>query len=223
MILAYRNGAPVRVRDIGIAVEGPENAKTAGWAYAGPAASAGSTVHNGRAITLFIAKQPGANVIETVDQIKATLPRLQASIPSSVSVNILVDRTQNIRASVEDVEHTLLITIACVVPVIFVFLLSMPATIIPSLTVPLALLGTAAIMYPLHYSLDNLSLMALTIAVGFAVDDAIVMLENIYRHIEEGMPPLEAAYKGAAEIEFTIISISVSLVAEFIPLLLMGA
>jgi HAE1 family hydrophobic/amphiphilic exporter-1 len=222
MVLAYRNGAPVRVRDIGVAVEGPENAKTAGWAYAGPAASAGSTVHNGRAITLFIAKQPGANVIETVDQIKAALPKLQASIPSSISVNILVDRTQNIRASVEDVELTLVITIACVVLVIFVFLLSVPATVIPSLTVPLALLGTAAIMYLLHYSLDNLSLMALTIAVGFVVDDAIVMLENIYRHVEEGMPPLEAAYKGAAEIGFTIISISVSLVAVFIPLLLMG-
>jgi HAE1 family hydrophobic/amphiphilic exporter-1 len=157
-----------------------------------------------------------------VDRIKAELPRLEAAIPSTVSVNTLIDRTQNIRASVKDVEHTLIITILCVVAVIFVFLLNLPATIIPSLTVPLALLGTAAIMYLLNYSLDNLSLMALTIAVGFVVDDAIVMLENIYRHIEDGMPPLQAAYKGAQEIGFTIISISVSLIAVFIPLLLMG-
>jgi HAE1 family hydrophobic/amphiphilic exporter-1 len=222
MVLAYRNGAPVRVRDIGVAVEGPENAKTAGWAYAGAATPEDSTLRNGRAINLFITKQPGANVIETVDRIKAELPRLEAAIPSTVSVNTLIDRTQNIRASVKDVEHTLIITILCVVAVIFVFLLNLPATIIPSLTVPLALLGTAAIMYLLNYSLDNLSLMALTIAVGFVVDDAIVMLENIYRHIEDGMPPLQAAYKGAQEIGFTIISISVSLIAVFIPLLLMG-
>jgi HAE1 family hydrophobic/amphiphilic exporter-1 len=222
MVLAYRNGAPVRVRDIGVAVEGPENAKTAGWAYAGAAAPAGSTLQNGRAINLFITKQPGANVIETVERIKAQLPKLEAAIPSTVTVSTLIDRTQNIRASVADVEHTLIITIACVVAVIFAFLLSVPATVIPSLTVPLALLGTAAVMYLLNYSLDNLSLMALTIAVGFVVDDAIVMLENIYRHIEEGMPPLQAAYRGAEEIGFTIISISVSLIAVFIPLLLMG-
>jgi HAE1 family hydrophobic/amphiphilic exporter-1 len=222
MVLAYRNGAPVRVRDIGVAVEGPENAKTAGWAYAGAASPAGEGLQDGRAITLFITKQPGANVIETVDRIREALPKLQAAMPPTVQVHTLVDRTQNIRASVKDVELTLLVTIACVVLVIFVFLLDLPATVIPGVTVPLALAGTAAVMYLLGYSLDNLSLMALTIAVGFVVDDAIVMLENIYRHVEAGMKPLEAAYQGASEIGFTIVSISVSLVAVFIPLLLMG-
>lgn len=222
MVLAYRGGAPVRVRDIGVAVEGPENALTAGWAYAGAAEPPGGSLQNGRAMILFVRKQPGANVIETVDRIKAALPRLQAAIPPSVSVNILVDRTQNIRASVHDVERTLMITIVAVVLVIFAFLLNVPATVIPALTVPLSLMGTAAVMYLLGYSLDNLSLMALTIAVGFVVDDAIVMLENIHRHVEAGLNPLEAAYKGAAEVGFTIISISVSLVAVFIPLLLMG-
>ncbi len=222
MVLAWRNGAPVRVRDIGVAVEGPENTFNAGWAYPGAAAPADSAIHAGRGMTLFIRKQPGANVIDTVDGILAALPRLRAAIPPSVSVNVIVDRTQNIRASVKDVELTLVITIAAVILVIFVFLLSVPATVIPGLTVPLALMGTAAMMYVLNFSLDNLSLMALTIAVGFVVDDAIVMLENIYRYIEQGMKPLEAAYKGAGEIGFTIISISVSLVAVFIPLLLMG-
>jgi len=222
MVLAYRNGAPVRVRDIGIAVEDAENTLTAGWAYAGAAAPPGDAVHNGRGMILFVHKQPGANVIETVDTIKAALPRLRAAIPPTVSVNTLVDRTQNIRASVHDVEITLVITIIAVILVIFVFLLSVPATVIPGLTVPLALMGTAAAMYVMNYSLDNLSLMALTIAVGFVVDDAIVMLENIYRHVEAGLKPLEAAYKGASEIGFTIVSISVSLIAVFIPLLLMG-
>jgi HAE1 family hydrophobic/amphiphilic exporter-1 len=234
MVLAYKNGAPVRVRDIGVAVEGPENQRLAGWAFAGaaaasapedgdaPQAGGGSTLQNGRAIVMTVTKQPGANVIETVNSVMAAMPRLQAAIPPTVSVNVLVDRTQNIRASVKDVEFTLVITIIAVVAVIFVFLLNVPATVIPGLTVPLALMGTAAVMYLLNYSLDNLSLMALTIAVGFVVDDAIVMLENIYRHVEEGMAPMEAAYKGAGEIGFTIISISVSLVAVFIPLLLMG-
>ncbi len=171
---------------------------------------------------LVITKQPGANVIETVDAIKAALPQLKAAIPPTVDVNILVDRTQTIRASVRDVEFTLMLSIALVVGVIFVFLRNVPATLIPSVTVPLALLGTAAVMYLVGFSLDNLSLMALTIAVGFVVDDAIVMLENIYRHVEDGMAPMEAALKGAGEIGFTIISISVSLVAVFIPLLLMG-
>ncbi len=221
VVLAYRNGAPVRVRDIGVAIDAPENNKVAAWAYGG-AADPESGISNGRGIILVITKQPGANVIETVDAIKAALPRLQASIPPTVEVNILVDRTQTIRASVRDVEHTLLLTIALVVLVIFVFLRSVPATLIPSLTVPLALTGTAAVMYIVGFSLDNLSLMALTISVGFVVDDAIVMLENIYRHVEDGMAPMEAAFKGAGEIGFTIISISVSLVAVFIPLLLMG-
>jgi HAE1 family hydrophobic/amphiphilic exporter-1 len=221
VVLAYKNGAPIRVRDIGVAVDAPENNKVAAWAYVG-AAALDSGIDNGRSILLVITKQPGANVIETVDAIKAALPRLQASIPPTVNVQILVDRTQTIRASVRDVEHTLMLTIALVVLVIFVFLRSVPATLIPSVTVPLALTGTAAVMYLAGFSLDNLSLMALTISVGFVVDDAIVMLENIYRHVEGGMSPMEAAFKGAGEIGFTIISISVSLVAVFIPLLLMG-
>ncbi|MDM0080166.1 efflux RND transporter permease subunit [Variovorax sp. J31P179] len=222
MVLAWRNGAPIRVRDIGVAVDGPENSKVAAWGFAGPAAAVGSDIANGRAIMLAITKSPGANVIETVDRIQAAMPKLKAAIPPSISVNTLVDRTQTIRASVKDVEFTLLLSIALVVAVIFVFLRNVTVTLIPSVTVPLALLGTAAVMYVVGYSLDNLSLMALTIAVGFVVDDAIVMLENIYRHIEDGMAPMEAALKGAGEIGFTIISISVSLVAVFIPLLLMG-
>ena len=220
VILAYRNGAPIRVSDIGVAIDAPENNKVAAWAYSGAAAP--DSVGNGRGMLLVITKQPGANVIETVDAIKKALPRLQASIPPTVKVDTLIDRTQTIRASVKDVESTLLLTIALVVLVIFIFLRNVAATLIPSVTVPLALMGTAGVMYMLGYSLDNLSLMALTIAVGFVVDDAIVMLENIYRYVEEGMDPMEAAFKGAGEIGFTIISISVSLVAVFIPLLLMG-
>ncbi|MFJ9533881.1 efflux RND transporter permease subunit [Herbaspirillum sp. NPDC101396] len=222
MVLAYRAGAPIRVRDIGVAIDAPENMKIAAWAFSGAAAETDTTLTNGRSIVLAITKQPGANVIETVDRIKAAMPRLRAAIPASVHVNTLIDRTQTIRASVEDVEFTLVLTIALVVMVIFVFLRNVAATLIPSITVPLAIMGTAAVMYLVGYSLDNLSLMALTIAVGFVVDDAIVMLENIYRYVEEGMDPMEAALKGAGEIGFTIISISVSLVAVFIPLLLMG-
>ena len=210
VILAYRNGAPVRVRDIGRAVDGPENTKLAGW-------------QNGRrGVQLLIFKQPGANVIETVDRIKAELPQLRASIPPSIRIQVVVDRTVNIRASVADVQFTLMLSVALVVMVIFVFLRNAWATIIPSVSVPLALVGTFAVMWLMDYSLDNLSLMALTIAVGFVVDDAIVMLENIFRHMEEGLDPLEAALKGAGEIGFTIVSISLSLVAVFIPLLLMG-
>jgi hydrophobe/amphiphile efflux-1 (HAE1) family protein len=209
-IVAYRNGAPIRVRDIGRAVDGPENTRLAAWANGKPA------------ILLPVFKQPGANVIDTVDRIKATMPQLQAAIPPTVKVDVLSDRTQTIRASVADVQFTLMLTIGLVIAVIFVFLRSVWATVIPSITVPLALVGTFAVMYVLGYSLDNLSLMALTIAVGFVVDDAIVMLENIHRHLEEGLSPLEAALKGAGEIGFTIISISLSLVAVFIPLLLMG-
>ena len=222
MVIAWRNGAPIKVRDIGAAVDAPENAKLAAWSFTGGSPPEGNNIRNDRAIILGVTKMPGANVIETVDSIRAALPRLQASIPPSITVNTLSDRTHNIRASVKDVEFTLLLSIALVVGIIFVFLRNVVVTLIPSITVPLALMGTAAVMYLLNYSLDNLSLMALTIAVGFVVDDAIVMLENIYRHIEDGMEPLAAAYKGAAEISFTIISISVSLVAVFIPLLLMG-
>ncbi len=220
VIIAYKNGAPVRIRDIGVAVDAPENNKAAGWAYSGAAAP--DSVGNGRGMILVITKQPGANVIDTVDAIKAALPRLQAAIPPTVKVDTLIDRTQTIRAAVKDVESTLALTIVLVVLVIFLFLRNVAATLIPSVTVPLALMGTAGAMYLLNYSLDNLSLMALTIAVGFVVDDAIVMLENIYRYVEEGMSPMDAAFKGAGEIGFTIISISVSLVAVFIPLLLMG-
>jgi HAE1 family hydrophobic/amphiphilic exporter-1 len=222
VVLAYKNGAPIRVRDVGVAVDGPENDKLSGWAFAGGTPDPRNTLTNGRGIVLAVAKEPGANVIETVDAIKKALPQLRAEIPPSVRVNTIIDRTQNIRASVHEVELTLLLTVFLVVMIIFVFLREVAATLIPCVTVPLALMGTAAIMYLLGYSLDNLSLMALTIAVGFVVDDAIVMLENIYRHVEEGMKPLEAAYKGAGEIGFTIVSISVSLIAVFIPLLLMG-
>ncbi len=210
VIVAYKNGAPVRVRDIGQAVDGPENIKLAAWANGKPA------------ILLPVFKQPGANVIATVDLIKNALPQLRAAIPPVVKIDVLSDRTQTIRASVADVQFTLMLTIGLVVMVIFLFLRSLWATAIPSVSVPLALVGTCGLMYVLGYSLDNLSLMALTIAVGFVVDDAIVMLENIHRHIEDGLSPMEAAIKGAGEIGFTIISISLSLVAVFIPLLLMG-
>jgi HAE1 family hydrophobic/amphiphilic exporter-1 len=210
VIIAYRNGGPLRIRDIGQAVTGPEDAKQAAWA-------------NGkRGVFLVVYKQPGANVIDTVDKIKAMLPRLVAAIPPAIKIDVISDRTQTIRAAVEDVQFTLLLTIALVVMVIFVFLRSFWATVIPTVTVPLALLGACALMWVFGYTLDNLSLMALTIAVGFVVDDAIVMLENITRYIEEGEKPLAAAFKGAKEIGFTIVSISISLVAVLIPLLLMG-
>jgi HAE1 family hydrophobic/amphiphilic exporter-1 len=210
VIIAYRNGGPLRIRDIGQAVSGPEDNKQAAWA-------------NGkRGVFLVIFKQPGANVIETVDKIKAELPRLVAAIPPAIHINIISDRTTTIRAAVEDVQFTLLVTIALVVMVIFLFLRSFWATVIPTVTVPLALLGACSLMWVFGYTLDNLSLMALTIAVGFVVDDAIVMLENITRYVEQGEKPLAAAFKGASEIGFTIISISISLVAVLIPLLLMG-
>jgi len=210
VIIAYRNGGPLRIRDIGRAVSGPEDMKQAAWA------------DGKRGVFLVIFKQPGANVIDTVDRIKAQLPRLIAAIPPAVKIKIISDRTLTIRSAVEDVQFTLLITIVLVVMVIFVFLRSAWATIIPSITVPLALLGACSLMWAFGYTLDNLSLMALTIAVGFVVDDAIVMLENISRYIEAGEKPLAAAFKGASEIGFTIVSISVSLVAVLIPLLLMG-
>jgi HAE1 family hydrophobic/amphiphilic exporter-1 len=223
VIVAYRNGAPVRVRDIGTAIDGPENMRLAAWAYNGAGGNAASSMlANGRTILLGIDKQPGANVIETADRIRAALPRILAAIPPSIKIGVISDRTQTIRASVDDVEFTLVLTICLVVMVIFVFLRNVPATLIPGATVPLAIMGTAAVMYLVGYSLDNISLMALTIAVGFVVDDAIVMLENIYRHVENGMSAREAALRGSGEISFTIISISVSLVAVFIPLLLMG-
>ena len=178
--------------------------------------------NNKDGVILAIFKQPGANVIETVDQIKAELPQLTASIPPAVKVETMLDRTVTIRASVADVEFTLVLTICLVVMVILLFLRNFWATLIPSVTVPLALAGSFAAMYLMHFSLDNLSLMALTIAVGFVVDDAIVVVENIYRHVEHGEPPFAAALKGSREIGFTVVSISCSLIAVFIPLLLMS-
>jgi HAE1 family hydrophobic/amphiphilic exporter-1 len=210
VIVAFRDGAPLRVRDIGQAVTGPQDTTQAAWA------------DGERGLVIVVYKQPGANVIDTVDKIKAELPRLQATMPAAIKIFTLSDRTQTIRAAVEDVQFTLLLTIALVVMVIFIFLRNLWATIIPSVTVPLALLGACALMWFANYSLDNLSLMALTIAVGFVVDDAIVMLENITRYVEEGETPFEAALKGSREIAFTIVSISVSLIAVLIPLLLMG-
>jgi hydrophobic/amphiphilic exporter-1 (mainly G- bacteria), HAE1 family len=210
VVVAYQNGAPVRIRDIGVAVDGPENNLLTAW----------QNGHNG--ILLLIYKQAGANVIDAVERVQALLPHALASVPPSIKVDTVANRTTTIQAAVRDVEFTLALTIALVVLVIFLFLRNAWATIIPGVTVPLALLGTAAMMYVLHYSLDNLSLMALTIAVGFVVDDAIVMLENVYRHIENGLSPMQATLKGAGEIGFTIMSISISLVAVFIPLLLMG-
>jgi HAE1 family hydrophobic/amphiphilic exporter-1 len=210
IIVAYRNGGALRVRDIGQVVTGPQDTTQAAWA------------DGKRAIFLVIYKQPGANVIDTVDNILAQLPHIRASMPPAINIFTLSDRTQTIRAAVQDVQFTLLLTIALVVMVIFIFLRSLWATIIPSVTVPLALLGACALMWVAGYTLDNLSLMALTISVGFVVDDAIVMLENITRYIEEGEEPLAAALKGSREIGFTIISISISLIAVLIPLLLMS-
>jgi len=210
LIIAYRNGAPVRIRDVGRALSAPENDLIAGW------------YNNQRAIVLPIQRQPGANVIATVNRIKAAMPVLQASIPPAIKVHIISDRTETIRASVSDVQFTLMLTVALVVMVIFVFLRNFWATVIPAVTVPLSLIGTFAVLYELGYSLDNLSLMALSIAVGFVVDDAVVVIENIVRHMEEGATPFQAALKGAGEIGFTIVSITLSLIAVFIPLFLMG-
>jgi hydrophobe/amphiphile efflux-1 (HAE1) family protein len=210
LIIAYRNGSPVRVRDIGRAISAGENELIAGW------------FNQQRAIILAIQRQPGANVIETVNRVKAMLPVLQASIPAAVKVSVISDRTETIRASVADVQFTLMLTVALVVMVIFIFLRNFWATIIPAVTVPLSLVGTFAVLYELGYSLDNLSLMALSIAVGFVVDDAVVVIENIVRHMEEGASAFEASLKGAGEIGFTIVSITLSLIAVFIPLFLMS-
>ncbi|GAN52224.1 MdtB/MuxB family multidrug efflux RND transporter permease subunit [Methylobacterium radiotolerans] len=209
-IIAYRNGAPVMLSEVADVVEGPENTKLGAWADATPA------------VILNIQRQPGANVIATVDKIKALLPQLQASLPAAVAVAPLTDRTTTIRASVEDVQFELGLAIALVVLVIFLFLRSLSATLIPSLSVPLSLVGALSVMDLYGFSLDNLSLMALTIATGFVVDDAIVVIENIARHVEAGDSPLEAALKGSREIGFTIISLTVSLIAVLIPLLFMG-
>ena len=209
-IIAYRNGGPIRVRDVGVSIVAPQDATLKGW------------VNQHRGIILAVQRLPGANVIGTVQAIKAALPQLKKSIPPTIEISVISDRTTTIRASVADVQFTLLLTIALVVGVIFLFLRSVWATVIPAIAVPVSIIGTFGVMYVLGYSLDNLSLMALSIAVGFIVDDAIVMVENIARHIEMGKRPLQAALDGAGEVGFTILSISLSLDAVFIPLLLMS-
>jgi hydrophobe/amphiphile efflux-1 (HAE1) family protein len=210
VIVAYRNGAPVRLGDVGDVIDSSELPRTGAW-YRGQQAE-----------VLLILRQPGANTVETIKQIQAMMPQLRASIPPSVKIDLISDRSQTVSASLSDVQFTLTLTIGLVVMVIFLFLRNVWATIIPSVTVPLSIVATFGIMYMLGYSLDNLSLMALTISVGFVVDDAIVMIENIVRYIEEGEKPFDAAIKGAGQIGFTIISITVSLCAVFIPLLFMG-
>ena len=210
LIITYRNGAPVRLRDVGQVLDDVQNNRTGSW------------VNEDRSITLAIQKQPGTNTVEVADAVKAMLPGLRAQMPAAVQAEIFYDRAQGIRDSVHDVKFTLGLTLALVVLVIFLFLRSVPATLIPSLALPMSIIGTFGVMYVLNYSLDNLSLMALTLAVGFVVDDAIVMLENIVRHMEMGKKPLQAALDGAAEIGFTILSMTLSLTAVFIPLLFMG-
>ena len=221
LIVGYHNGAPVRVRDLGGAILDIENNQSAAWSYPG-GANTDETFKPGRAIILTVFKQPGANVIEAVDRVKAAMPALQAGVPPAIAIHIVADRTQTIRASVADVESSLVITVLLVVVVIFLFLRNVRATLIPSAVMPLSLLASAGIMLPLGYSLDNLSLMALSIAAGFVVDDAIVMLDVIWRRIEEGESPIKAALAGAGEVGFTIISISISLIAVFTPLMFMG-
>ncbi len=210
VIVAYKNGAPVRLKDVATIVDGVENSRQAAWMNATPA------------VIVNIQRQPGANIIQVVDRIKALLPKLRATIPSSIGMATLTDRTITVRASVADVEFELMVCIALVVAVIFLFLRNLAATFIPSIAVPLSLVGTFAVMYLLGYSLNNLTLMALTISTGFVVDDAIVMIENIMRYVEEGERPLDAALKGAEQIGFTIVSLTISLIAVLIPLLFMG-
>jgi multidrug efflux pump len=210
VVVAYRNGAPVRLSDVARVVDGAESVKQAAWMNDVPA------------VILNVQRQPAANIIAVVDRIKTLLPQIESSLPSGIQISVLTDRTSTIRASVRDVQFTLMLTIALVVMVIFLFLRSPSATLIPSVAVPLSLVGTFAAMYFLGYSLNNLTLMALTISTGFVVDDAIVMIENVVRYIEEGEKPLQAALKGAKQIGFTILSLTVSLIAVLIPLLFMG-
>ncbi|MGZ4832325.1 MAG: efflux RND transporter permease subunit, partial [Terriglobales bacterium] len=215
LIVAYRNGNPVRLGELGDVFDSVENDKTASW-YAGPQHKLN------RAIVLAIQKQPGTNTVEVVNSINALMPSFRAQIPASVSLDTLYDRSKTIRASVDDVKFTLFLALILVILVIFLFLRNLSATFIPSLALPFSLVGTFAVMYALDYSLDNLSLMALTLSVGFVVDDAIVMLENIVRHLEQGEKPMQAAFRGSREIGFTIVSMTLSLAAVFIPVLFMG-
>src|SRR5471030_436076 len=210
LVIAYKNGAPIRLAQIASSTQGPENPRQAAWTDSTPS------------IVLNIQRQPGANVIDVVDRVQQLLPKLRASLPATIKVAVLTDRTQTIRASVTDVQYELGVAVLLVVIVIFLFLRNLPATIIPAVTVPLTLVGTLAVAYGLGFSLNNLTLMALTIAIGFVVDDAIVMIENITRYIEAGDSPMEAALKGSEQIGFTIISLSIALIAVMIPLLFMG-
>jgi len=210
LVVAYRNGAAVHVSDVGDAVDSVEDLRNAGYANGKPS------------VLLVIFRQPGANIIDTVDRIRAIMPQLQAEIPQTIQMTVSLDQTITIRASVREVERTLIISVILVILVVFVFLRSVRTTIIPSVAVPVSLIGTFGVMYMLGFSIDNLSLMALTISTGFVVDDAIVVIENITRYLEQGMRPMAAALRGASEIGFTVLSISVSLVAVFIPLLMMG-
>ncbi len=210
LVIAYRNGQAVRISDVGNAVDSVEDLRQAGYLNAQPA------------VLVVIFRQPGANIIQTVDGIRAALPQLAAAIPRAIDLTVAMDQTVTIRASVNDVEITLMISVVLVIVVVFVFLRNVRTTFIPSVAVPVSLIGTFGVMYLMNYSIDNLSLMALTISTGFVVDDAIVVIENITRYLEQGMNPLDAALKGAQEIGFTVLTISFSLIAVFIPLLMMG-
>jgi multidrug efflux pump len=210
LVVGYHNGAAVKLSDVASVEDSTENIRAAGFVNGKPS------------VLIIIFRQPGANIIDTVDRVREAIPALKASIPSAIDVRVVLDRTQTIRASVKDVERTLVISVCLVIFVVFVFLRNFRATLIPSVAVPVSLIGTFGVMYLCHYSIDNLSLMALTIATGFVVDDAIVVIENITRYIEQGVPPMQAALKGAREIGFTVLSISLSLVAVFIPILMMG-
>jgi multidrug efflux pump len=210
LVVGYHNGAAVKLSDVANVQDSTENIRAAGFVNGKPS------------VLIIIFRQPGANIIDTVDRVRDAIPSLKASIPSAIDVRVVLDRTQTIRASVKDVERTLVISVCLVIFVVFVFLRNFRATLIPSVAVPVSLIGTFGVMYLCHYSIDNLSLMALTIATGFVVDDAIVVIENITRYIEQGVPPMQAALKGAREIGFTVLSISLSLVAVFIPILMMG-
>lgn len=210
LVVGYHNGAAVKLSDVANVQDSTENIRAAGFTNGKPS------------VLIIIFRQPGANIIDTVDRIRAALPSLKASVPSAIDTEIVIDRTQTIRASVHDVERSLIISISLVILVVFLFLRSVRATLIPAVAVPVSLIGTFGVMYLCHYSVDNLSLMALTISTGFVVDDAIVVIENITRYLEQGMAPMQAALKGASEIGFTVLSISISLVAVFIPILMMG-
>ncbi|HET7040845.1 MAG TPA: efflux RND transporter permease subunit, partial [Gemmatimonadales bacterium] len=210
LVVAWRNGAPVRLHDLGRVVDSVQDVRTAAW-------------YNGtRGIVLAVQRQPGTNTVQVAERVRAAMEGIRAQLPASVQINVLYDRSLSIEESVNDVKFTLMLTVALVIMVIFLFLRSLSATIIPSLALPMSVVGTFAVMYKLGYSLDNLSLMALTLSVGFVVDDAIVMLENIVRHLEMGKKPFQAALDGAKEIGFTILSMTISLVAVFLPLLLLG-